>query len=58
MEDGLEDEAIETVLKNKNVLKWRDPKDFNGTLAQWAAYKNCNKFLSALCTNKKVYPFL
>ena len=42
---GKEEEALELYGKNKDILKWRNENDFNGTLTQWAAYNGCKRFL-------------
>ena len=58
IEEGKEDEAIDKVLENNDVLKWRDEESYNYTLMHYAASKNCNAFLEAVFGDEKVLLFL
>ena len=54
LEEGKEDEAIEIVLRNNDVLKWRNGESHNETLMHNAADLNRNLFLEAVFNDEKV----
>ena len=49
-------DAFQIVLKNNNVLRWKDEEVLNRTLIHWAAYENQSDFLQQLLNNEKVCP--
>ena len=49
-----EDEAFNLVLKDQDVMKWRDEEYYNWTLIHYAATFNYNTFLEKLFKDEKV----
>ena len=49
-------DAFQIVLKNNNVLRWKDEGACNCTLIYWAVVENQSDFLQQLLNNEKVCP--
>ena len=51
---GKVDEAFDLILKDQDVMKWKDAGCYNYTLLHKAAMENCHKFLKKVFENEKV----